>query len=74
MAALKFLVVMDDIRTLNYKKDTTLAMLWALQERGHSAYYCQIQDLWLANISCISTVSLLPHNMTRRISMTWAKK
>ena len=47
MAALKFLVVMDDIRTLNYKKDTTLAMLWALQERGHSAHYCQIQDLWL---------------------------
>ena len=49
MAALKFLVVMDDIRTLNYKKDTTLAMLWALQERGHSAHYCQIQDLWLDN-------------------------
>lgn len=49
MAALKFLVVMDDIRTLNYKKDTTLAMLWALQQRGHRAHYCQIQDLWLDN-------------------------
>lgn len=49
MAALNFLVVMDDIRTLNYKKDSTLAMLWALQERGHRAHYCQIQDLWLDN-------------------------
>lgn len=49
MSALKFLVVMDDIRTLNYKKDTTLAMLWAIQARGHKAHYCKIQDLWLDN-------------------------
>jgi glutathione synthase len=38
---------MDDIHTINYKKDTTLAMLWAISERGHTAHYCQIQDLWL---------------------------
>lgn len=49
MKTLKFLIVMDDIRTINYKKDTTLAMLWAIAERGHSANYCQIQDLWLDN-------------------------
>lgn len=49
MKSLKFLIVMDDIRTINYKKDTTLAMLWAIAERGHTAHYCQIHDLWLDN-------------------------
>ncbi len=44
---LKFLIVMDDIATINYKKDTTLAMMWAICERGHSVSYCQIHDLWL---------------------------
>ena len=47
MEKLNFLIVMDDIHTINYKKDTTLAMLWAISERGHTAHYCQIQDLWL---------------------------
>ena len=47
MKKLNFLIVMDDIRSINYKKDTTLAMLWAIEERGHTASYCQIQDLWL---------------------------
>ncbi|MFW2178027.1 MULTISPECIES: glutathione synthase [unclassified Moraxella] len=49
MKKLNFLIVMDDIRTINYKKDTTLAMLWAIAERGHTAHYCQIHDLWLDN-------------------------
>ena len=47
MEKLNFLIVMDDIHTINYKKDTTLAMLWAISERGHTAHYCQISDLWL---------------------------
>ncbi len=47
MKSLNFLVVMDDIGTINYKKDTTLAMLWAISERGHTAHYCKISDLWL---------------------------
>ena len=47
MKPLNFLIVMDDIHTINYKKDTTLAMLWAISERGHTAHYCQISDLWL---------------------------
>lgn len=49
MQSLKFLIVMDDISKINYKKDTTLAMLWAIAERGHTAHYCQIHDLWLDN-------------------------
>lgn len=42
-----FLIVMDEIATVNYQKDTTLAMMWAIKERGHSLYYCTIYDLWL---------------------------
>ncbi len=49
MKPLNFLIVMDDIHTINYKKDTTLAMLWAIADRGHTARYCQIHDLWLDN-------------------------
>ncbi|WP_049237858.1 glutathione synthase [Moraxella canis] len=48
MKKLRFLIVMDDIATVNYKKDTTLAMMWAADERGHELYYCQIHDLWLS--------------------------
>lgn len=47
MKKLRFLVVMDEISTINYKKDTSLAMMWAIVERGHELSYCQIQDLWL---------------------------
>ncbi len=47
--ALKFLVVMDDIATINIKKDSTLAMMWAISDKGHLLHYCQIGDLWLDN-------------------------
>lgn len=46
---LNFLIVMDDIATINYKKDSTLAMMWAIQERNHHLNYCKINDLWLKN-------------------------
>ena len=45
--SLKILVIMDPIERVNYKKDTSLAMMWAAQDRGHQLGYCQIQDLWL---------------------------
>ncbi len=47
MQILKFLIVMDDITTFNIKKDTTLAMMWAIADRGHTLYTCGIHDLWL---------------------------
>ncbi|WP_026213039.1 glutathione synthase [Faucicola boevrei] len=49
MMKLNFLIVMDDIATINYKKDSTLAMMWAIQERNHYLNYCKINDLWLKN-------------------------
>lgn len=44
-----FLIVMDDIKTINLQKDTTLAMMWAVQNRGHLLSYCNIGDLSLQN-------------------------
>jgi glutathione synthase len=40
-------VVMDPIATCNYKKDSTLAMLWAAAERGWELHYMEQQDLFL---------------------------
>lgn len=40
-------VVMDSIAHLTYKKDTTLAMLWAAQHRGWSLHYMEQADLYL---------------------------
>ena len=44
---LNILVIMDPIEQVNYKKDTSLAMMWSAQDRGHTMGYCQIHDLWL---------------------------
>ena len=40
-------VVMDPISALNYKKDSTLAMLWAAQDRGCKLHYMEQKDLYL---------------------------
>lgn len=44
---LKLGVVMDPIARINYKKDSTLAMLWAAQDRGWQLFYMEQQDLYL---------------------------
>jgi glutathione synthase len=40
-------VVMDPIADINYKKDTTLGMLWAAQDRGWDLFYMEQPDLYL---------------------------
>jgi glutathione synthase len=40
-------VIMDPIQAINYKKDTTLAMLWAAQDAGFSLQYLELSDLLL---------------------------
>ena len=40
-------VVMDPIGSINYKKDTTLALLWAAQERGWALFYIEPSGLFL---------------------------
>ena len=45
--AIQLAVVMDPIADINYKKDTTLAMLLAAQKRGWDLWYCEQKDLYL---------------------------
>ncbi len=40
-------VVMDPIAAIAYKKDSTMAMLWAAAERGWSLFYLEPKDLSL---------------------------
>lgn len=39
-------VVMDSIAAINYKKDSTLAMLWEAAARGWALYYFEQKDLF----------------------------
>ena len=47
--SLKIGVVMDPIEGINYKKDSTLAMLLETQSRGWTLYYMQQNDLYIAH-------------------------
>lgn len=42
-------VVMDPITQINYKKDSSLAMLWAAQARGWTLHYMEQKDLYVHN-------------------------
>lgn len=44
---IKIGVVMDPIADINYKKDTTMAMLWAAQDRDWQLFYMEQKDLYL---------------------------
>ncbi len=44
---IKLGVVMDPIAAINYKKDSTMAMLWAAADRGWSLFYMEPTDLSL---------------------------
>ena len=45
--SIKIGIVMDPIQAISYKKDTSLAMLVAAQERGWSLFYMEQGDLYL---------------------------
>ncbi|EAQ97684.1 glutathione synthase [Congregibacter litoralis] len=45
--SIKLGVVMDPISAISYKKDSTMAMLWAAADRGWSLYYMEPGDLSL---------------------------
>jgi glutathione synthase len=46
---IKLAIVMDPIKQVNYKKDSSLAMLWAAAERGWELYYLTPSDLYMDN-------------------------
>ena len=45
--SIKVGVLMDPIQNINYKKDSTLAMLWAAQDRKWDISYLEQSDLYL---------------------------
>ncbi|TWH76129.1 glutathione synthase [Azomonas agilis] len=45
--SLKIGIVMDPIAQINYKKDSSLAMLWAAQARGWTLFYMESCDLYV---------------------------
>ncbi|MDX1341458.1 MAG: glutathione synthase [Reinekea sp.] len=45
--SIKLAIVMDPIEQTNYKKDSSLAMLWAAQDRKWSLHYLTMSDLYL---------------------------
>jgi glutathione synthase len=49
---IKLGVVMDPIGSIDYKKDSTLAMLLAAQRRGWELYYMEQADLFLEDSHC----------------------
>ena len=46
---IKLGIVMDPIASINYKKDTSLAMLWAAADKGWQLIYMEQKDLFLDN-------------------------
>ncbi len=52
-------VVMDPISLINYKKDSTMAMLWAAQDRGWSLLYMEQKDIYLQDGLARAAVSEL---------------
>lgn len=59
-------VVMDPITTLNYAKDSTLAMLYAAQARNWVIYYCTSQQLYLRDGRVYGQVQMLHLHTQRR--------
>lgn len=56
---IKLGVVMDPIADINYKKDTTLAMLWAAQARDWELFYMEQKDLYLRDGEARASMSPL---------------
>jgi len=57
--SVKLGVVMDPIDAINYKKDSTLAMLWAAQDRGWELFYMEQRDLYLDQGAAMATMAPL---------------
>ena len=45
----KLAIVMDPISAIKYKKDSSLAMLWAAKAKGWQLHYLEMSDLYCEN-------------------------
>jgi len=64
-------IVMDPIDSINFKKDSSLAMLWAAQQKGWQLHYMEQSHLYLENGVAMArmaplTVAMDPDNWFER--------
>ncbi|HSW69217.1 MAG TPA: glutathione synthase [Gammaproteobacteria bacterium] len=52
-------VVMDPIASINYKKDSTLAMLWEAERRGWEIFYFEQKDLFFRERDVFANAKIL---------------
>ena len=57
--SLNIAIVMDPIESINFKKDTSLALLWSAQARGHQLWYMTPENIFLAEGRAMATMSPL---------------
>ena len=57
--AIKIGIVMDPIDNLSYNKDSSLAMLWAAQDKGWEIWYMEQQHLYIDNGVAMAQMSPL---------------
>ncbi len=68
---IKIGIVMDPIEDISFKKDSSLAMLWAAQRKGWEIWYMEQQDLYLRDGKVLAkmapmTVAMDPDNFFQR--------
>ncbi len=61
-------VIMDPLQSIDYKKDSTLAMLWEAQDRGWNIYYTQPHDLFYRDGKVMARLQKL---ITQRNTSSW---
>ncbi|WP_261842662.1 glutathione synthase [Aliamphritea ceti] len=68
---IKIGIVMDPVEDISFKKDSSLAMLWAAQRKGWEIWYMEQQDLYLRDGKVLAkmapmTVAMDPDNFFQR--------
>ena len=58
-------VVMDPIQSIHYQKDTTLALLWAAQDRGATLFYIEPDGLFLEGDAAMARAATLTEPASR---------
>ena len=71
---IKLGIVMDPIAEISYKKDSSLAMLWAAQEKSWELFYIQPSQLYIEDGTAKAKFAALEvfHDETRWVQ-TWRR-
>ena len=73
MKSLNILIIMDPIESINFKKDTTLAMMWASEAKAY-AWLRLTCGLIGASHRLMLSLSVVPKPMPHRMFYQLAKR